>query len=50
MPTYKYEISFQKNGKKTYDYVRASNGKDACIKACEVFGEIKIISVSRIGN
>lgn len=50
MTTYEYEVTYKKHGEQNYAHVRAANKHDACIKLCELLGDVTIISVSRFGN
>lgn len=48
--TYKYEVTFKKNKVQTYEEIRACSKGDAAKKIFERYGDIQIISISRVGN
>ena len=50
MNVYLYEVTYKKNGKQTYCKVRATSKEDAIIKVSEIYGDITVVGVSRIGN
>ncbi len=50
MNTYLYEVTYKKNNKQNYCNIRAAGKEYAIQKIFNMYGEIEIISVSRIGN
>ena len=50
MNTYKYEVTYKNNGEQDYCSVRAINKENAIEQVLKKYGNVAIVSVSRIGN